>query len=81
MISPAKKVGSLEVDEDMQFQRKEWTVEHWSWIGMAIIAIAALLGLFGQGILSKTTVENGPIQVEYGRFERLLAPIQLESAV
>jgi len=73
-VSEIEKVGNLEIDQDMDFQHKEWSVERWGWIIMALLAIAGLLGLFGQGPLSITTVENGPVQVEYGRFERLLAP-------
>jgi hypothetical protein len=75
-VSEIQKFNDLEIDHDMDFQRKEWSVERWGWVFMALLAIAGLLGLFGQGPLSQTTVENGPVQIEYGRFERLLAPVQ-----
>jgi uncharacterized membrane protein YtjA (UPF0391 family) len=72
-----KKVDGLEISEDMNFQRKEWTAERWGWVFMLIVIIAALLGLFGQGPLSSASAESGVMQVRYNRFERLLAPTQL----
>lgn len=73
-----KKVGDLQINQDMDFQQKEWSFERWGWIVMTVLAVLALLGLFGQGLLSNTTAENETIQVKYGRFERLLAPAQYE---
>jgi hypothetical protein len=70
------KVGDLEIDQDLDFQQKEWSVERWGWVLMALLAIAGLLGLFGQGPLSRKSAANGPVKVEYGRFERLLAPVE-----
>ena len=76
-MSSPKKVNDLEISEDMDFQRKEWSVERWGWIFMLVVIIAALLGLFGQGPLSSASAESGALRVRYNRFERLLAPTQL----
>ena len=68
----------LEINEDNEFQKKEWSWARWGWILMLIIAAAGLLGLFGQGPFSYATARADGIEVEYERFERLLAPAQIE---
>jgi len=67
-----KQIGDLEIDQDLDFQKREWIVERVSWfVGLAII-ILGLLGLFGTGPISSTTAgdANGPISVDYQRFVR-----------
>lgn len=64
---------TLELDEDIAFQRKEWLGQR---IGIAVLSlfvIAAFLGLTGSGgVLSHATAgeRNGPIYVEYERVVR-----------
>jgi hypothetical protein len=41
--------GDLEIQEDLPFQRREWLVERVAWGVMALLIVAALLGLFGTG--------------------------------
>jgi hypothetical protein len=48
---------------------------------MALIVLAALLGLFGNGPLSYATAEGGALHVEYDRFLRHQAPQQLRLRV
>jgi hypothetical protein len=59
------------VQEHMAFQRRTWIVQRAGWLVLALISLAALLGMFGGGILSKRTVGNVALTVEYERFERL----------
>ena len=70
-MADLKIVGELQIDEDMDFQHKEWIAERWGWRIMALVLLAGLLGLFGQGPLSDKTVQSGSLLVQYGRFERL----------
>lgn len=72
-----KQVDDLQIDDDMDFQRKEWRIERIAWIIMVLLALAGLLGLFGEGPLSNVNAANGPIEVQYDRFERLLSPAQM----
>ncbi len=46
---------------------------------MALVVIAALLGLFSSGPLSSTTAQGaaGSVRIEYDRFERFLTPSRL----
>jgi hypothetical protein len=80
-MSSLKKVGDLQIDQDLKFQKKEWSVERAGWLVMLVIVVLAVFGLFGQGPLSNTTIENESLQVKYGRFERLLAPVQIHVQV
>jgi hypothetical protein len=78
-IMPLKKIGDLEIDEDIEWERKEWTAERIGWVLMALFVAAALLGLFGRGPLSSRTAgtEGGPLRVEYQRFIRFNSPQEL----
>jgi len=73
-----KQKDRLQINNDNEFQKKEWSWARLGWVLMLIIAVIGLLGLFGQGPLSKSTARAGGIEVEYERFERLLAPAQIE---
>lgn len=59
----------------MPHHRAAWRVERIAWALGAIALIAAMLGLFGYGPMSRTTVGNpDALQVEYDRFQRSSAP-------
>lgn len=49
------------------------------WVMMLLVAVAALLGLFGRGPLSSAHlgVEGSPLRADYERFLRLDSPAQL----
>ncbi len=67
----------LELNQDLTFQRRSWRVQRVAWGVMAAIVVATLLGLFGSGLLSSTTVStpNQTMQVRYERFGRLDSPL------
>jgi hypothetical protein len=79
MVKP-KKVSGIDVNEDMDFQRREWLVQRVAWLIMAFLLLAAALGLFGRGPLSRATAgqEGGPLWVTYERLDRYQAPTELE---
>jgi hypothetical protein len=58
------------VREHMRFQRRLWVIERIGWLVLALIVLLALLGLFGSGVLSKSSVGAGSLTVDYARFER-----------
>ena len=64
--------GSLEISEDMAFQRRSWTAERIGWGLMTAGIVAALLGLFSSGPLSSTVAEaaGGAVRVHYDYFQR-----------
>jgi hypothetical protein len=73
------RIGDLEIDQDLEFQRRTWMVQRVGWVVMALVALAALLGLLGPGPLSNATAGNQkmPLHVAYNRFVRYQTPTQL----
>jgi len=84
MATTSAQAG-LEIDEDIQQQRKVWRIEKVSWCVMVLLMIAALSGLLGHGPLSSATLGDSAsgMLVQYEHFERANAPasfrIQLAS--
>ncbi|HXE79793.1 MAG TPA: hypothetical protein VNK41_03520 [Vicinamibacterales bacterium] len=65
------RIGSLEIDQDLDHQRREWRLERLGWVLGALIIAAAALGLFGSGPLSSSEAAAGPdFHVAYERFLR-----------
>ena len=56
----------------LAFQRRVWRVQRVAWVLMALVVLAALLGLTGSGPLSRRSVTSadGAVRVEYERFLR-----------
>ena len=69
----SKQPRTLEIEEDINFQRKEWAFQR---IGVAVLfllVLAALLGLTGMGgpaSHAEAGERGGPLFVEYERFVR-----------
>ena len=66
------RVGDLEIEQDLSFEKREWIVQ---WIGrglMALIILGALLGFFGAGPFSLSEVRDpsGDLAVTYEHFGR-----------
>ena len=78
-MSPVKKVGSLEVAEDLVFQKREWMVERIGWAAMALLVLLGLLGLFGDGPISRAEKTSpGGLKIAYERFERRTNPTLID---
>jgi hypothetical protein len=82
-MSQLQRVDELEIEQDLTFQRRIWRVQRIGWLLIALILVAALLGLFGSGPLSRAVVStpDGAVQLDYPRFTRYLAPAQLRLTV
>jgi hypothetical protein len=66
--------------EDLAHERAVWKVEHWGWAAFALVLLASLIGLFGDGPLARATAgrPNSMLWVEYDRFVRCHAPATLK---
>lgn len=75
---PAKR-QHLEVDEDVEFQKRDWAFERIGWGFLLLVLVAAMTGALGRGPLSSGRLEaaDGSARVEYGRLERHGAPARL----
>jgi hypothetical protein len=73
----------LEIDQDLDFQKKEWRVERIAWAALTIIVILALLGLFGTGPLSSAIAgsDKDGLVLDYERFVRHDGEASLEIQV
>jgi hypothetical protein len=67
--------GELDVQQELDFQRRVWKWQRVCWVLMALLILSTLLGLFGQGLLSDAVAgdRSAPLWLEYNRFGRLHA--------
>jgi hypothetical protein len=73
-------VQGLQIDQALNFQRRFGRVQRVAWWLLALIPIAAIAGLFGDGLFSEVTAgsERAGGTVTYERFGRLTADTKLE---
>jgi hypothetical protein len=67
----------MEIDESIQLQETGWVIQRIGWVLMALFVLSGLLGLFGDGILSKKYINTGNQKLEYQRFSRQEARMEL----
>lgn len=72
------RVDGLQIAEDLLFQRRAWAAQRVGWGVMALLLLAAVLGLLGSGPLSKATADvPGVMRIEYQRFAQYQTPGKL----
>lgn len=78
-MSEIKRIGDLDIGQDLEFQKRSWAVQRAGWVVMTLLIIAGLLGVFGRGIAADATAgeENSGLRVEYERFARAQSPTTL----
>lgn len=71
--SAGTRYAGLQINEDINFKRKEWAFERLGWVLMALLVVTALAGLFSSGPLSQKKISDpaGGLQIQYERFQRL----------
>lgn len=72
-----QKIGDLEINQDLNFERRSWRVERIAWVIAALILLAALLGFLGPGPLGKATAASPDklVSVDYYRVVRCESPV------
>jgi hypothetical protein len=66
------KTGGLQINQDLEFQRREWKVQHAGWWVLTAFVLAAAAGLFGNGPVSHARVgDPARLSVDYERFTRV----------
>lgn len=68
----------LDLNERLDLHRKGWQVQPFGKALIVAFMIAGLLGLFGNGWLSKQNIRQGRAQVSYERFFRRDGKMELE---
>jgi hypothetical protein len=81
MASDIIKVGSLEIDQDLQMQKKVWKYQRVGRALMALLVISAFVGLLGPGPLSNriVTSPNGALTVKAERFVHTQSPVEVKA--
>ncbi len=77
-MAKIQRVGSLEIDQDLDFERRQWSVQRAAWVLFLVILLAGLAGLMGEGPLSGVEASNGSLTVQYDRFVRAHALTQID---
>ena len=73
-------VDGLQIDQALSFQRRFGRVQRVAWSLLALVPVAAIAGLFGDGLFSDVTAGSERVggTVTYERFGRLTADTELE---
>lgn len=69
--------NKLQLDQDPAFQRANWRFERIGWGVMAVLMLAALVGVFGKGPLSDATARADNATLRYQRFSHWESPDRL----
>jgi hypothetical protein len=79
MAQEQQGAETLALEQNLDFQRRSWALQHLGWAVMGLLILAALLGLFGAGPLSSITIssQDGLLALQYARFWRLQSPMTL----
>jgi hypothetical protein len=76
-MSDVKRIGSIEIDQDLAAQAREWKFSRAAWATFSLLLVAAFAGAFGDGPLAHASAKSDGLRVEYERFARALAPSRL----
>lgn len=76
-------VKELEDPAKLAFHQRQWRTQRVAWGVVTLLVLAALLGLFGPGVLSRahTASAGGAIRAQYHRFVRYEDPTTLDLEV
>lgn len=76
LVARVSRVGDLEINQDLDLERREWKARNVANVLLGLALVAAALGLFGSGVLSDASVKSdgASFAVEYDRFLRFGAP-------
>jgi len=76
-------MSELQIDQDVEFQLREWRMERMGWVALAGFVVAAAVGVFGDGPLSRASAsdDSGQLVIRYERFVRASASSELHLQV
>ena len=72
---------SVELDEELDLHIKGWKIQRVGWVLFAIFVIAAALGFFGLGPVSKQKVSFGEHFIEYEKYNRFEAETEIKLSI
>ena len=74
-----ERISGIDINEDIDYQWREWRAQRIAWVFFGMVLLAALLGLFGQGPLSKRRIgePDSPLSMEFEQIDRYQAPTDM----
>jgi hypothetical protein len=74
-----RRQSGVDLNQEMDYQWREWRAQRIAWAVFILILLAALLGVFGQGPLSHAHAgeAGSPVALDYERFDRYNAPTEM----
>ena len=79
-MSELHRVGDIDIAQDLDFQRREWTFQRIGWLVLSAITLFALVGGCGRGFLARATTQSAgrELVLRYDRLARHQAATKLE---
>src|SRR5690606_17507075 len=68
----------LEINEELDLHEKGWKFQRVGWIFIFLLVALSAFGYFGDGLASKTTENNTQANIEYDRFYRREARMEMK---
>ena len=68
---------SLELEDDIKLHETGWIIQRVGWIIILLLVIAASLGIFGNGLLSKAEIIDDGNKLSFEKRARYEAPMQM----
>jgi hypothetical protein len=68
----------LEIEEDIPLHEKGWRFQRIGWALIFAFILAAAVGVFGDGIASRRTLIDNGVRLEYDRFYRHEARMEMK---
>ena len=68
----------LEINEELELHEKGWKIQRLGWIFIFLIVALGLFGFFGDGLASKTTVTQNQAKIQYDKFYRREARMEMK---
>lgn len=81
-MAKVKKVGGIQVNEDIEFLQKEWRIQRIGWIGLVLFVLAGVAGLLGHGPYSRQRIGDADgLVLSFDRMLRHAAQTQLQFTI
>ena len=69
-MSRDRKQAQDDFESELVFHRREWRIQRFGWVLVALFLALAVAGLFGNGPLSRVHADNAAGAIDYERFTR-----------
>lgn len=68
---------TLQMEDEIDLHKTGWVIQRAGWVLLYVIVIAAALGFFGDGWLSRTSTSGENVVISYERFIRTENPTRV----